>query len=354
MAQTFSNSRLIAKALAGSWRPFPSPLEISVEELDAATPLLLESGVAALVWRRLCLSNLKSSRSAFQLQQASRLHTLQSAVHARNIREVFTLLRSAGIQPILVKGWAIARLYPDEGLRPYGDIDLCVSPKQYLQSKVVLDSEMGKRYLVDLHQGFVKLDDQSWPELYSRSRRFRLKDVEVRIPGSEDHLRILCFHFLREGAWRPLWLCDIALALETRPANFDWDLFLGKDPRRRAWFACTIALAHRLLEVSLDGIPAAALPQKLPSWFIRSVLCEWEVHSMYERHRTPMATAWRNPVRAMKKLRYRWPNAIEGTVSMNGPFNDLPRLPFQLGNCLSRTMEFLWRSAQTPTQPPGF
>ncbi len=43
----------------------------------------------------------------------------------------------------------------------------------------------------------------------------------------------------------------------------------------------------------------------------------------------------------LKGLRYRWPNPIEATTTMNGPFNDFPRLPFQVGNSLLRIGSFL-------------
>ncbi len=52
-----------------------------------------------------------------------------------------------------------------------------------------------------------------------RSQLVNLDGVDVRVPGLEDHLGILCLHLLHHGAFRPLWLCDIAAALETRPAE---------------------------------------------------------------------------------------------------------------------------------------
>jgi hypothetical protein len=38
-----------------------------------------------------------------------------------------------------------------------------------------------------------------------------------------------------------------------------------------------------------------------------------------------------------------WPNSIEATVGVNGPFNEMPRLPFQVGNCAVRAFNFLVR-----------
>jgi len=333
---------LIAQVLAGSWRQFASPLELSTEQLKIATPLLLSSGAAALAWKRVCQSELRASPAALELEQAYRLHALQSAIHERDIEKVLTRLSCAGIEPVLVKGWAVARLYPEDGLRPYGDIDLCIHPKQFEAAKAALSNWTSQRP-VDLHQGFGKLDTRTWDELYARSQVLKIENVDVRVLGAEDHLRVLCFHFLREGAWRALWLCDIAVAVESRRADFDWDLFLGDDAKRREWFACTIALAQHLLKANLDGVPEDIANQRLPGWLIPSILKAWEVRAMLRRHSTPMTNLWRTPLYALRprNLGTHWPNAIEGTIGMNGPFNNLPRLPFQLANCAARSVDFL-------------
>jgi hypothetical protein len=56
-----------------------------------------------------------------------------------------------------------------------------------------------------------------------------------------------------------------------------------------------------------------------------------------------MAFALRQPALALRGLRLRWPNPIEATVGVGGPFNNLPRLPFQLGECMVRTLRFARR-----------
>jgi Uncharacterised nucleotidyltransferase len=343
MSRMLDKASLIATVLAGSWRQTQAPLTISRTELDIVTPLLLASGAGALGWKRVANSNHRTSAAALELEQAYRLHALQSAIHERNIQRALILLRSAGVEPILVKGWAVARLYPDTGLRPYGDLDLCIEPKQYHAASSVLEKDLHKSYEVDLHRSFETLDHKSWEELYSRSRLVKLGEVEVRVLCAEDHLRVLCFHFLREGAWRPLWLCDIAVALETRPADFDWDLFTDHRDRRRKWFAGTVVLANLLLGARMDGVPGALTAEPLPSWFVPSVLRAWELRSMSRRHTTPMGAAWRAPARTLKprSLSSHWPNPIEATIGVNGPFNEMPRLPFQIGNCAVRTIAFL-------------
>ena len=340
-----SHGRLVAAALAGAWRSSPLPLTVSTEELVRVAPLLLGSGAGALGWWRVRDSDLRSSAPALELQQAYRLFTLHAALHQREITQVFTFLRSAGVEPILVKGWAAARVYPEPGLRPYGDIDLCVRPEDYLTAQEVLRSPEGRGYWVDLHAGITDLGHRYLDDLYARSQLVRLGEVDVRVLGPEDHLALLCVHMLRHGAWRPLWLCDIAATVESRPTDFNWDRCLGSNPRRADWVACSIGLAHQLLGAEVDDTPVAWRAKRLPGWLIPNVLKQWETpYPTYQapmRYPEPMATYLRHPTGVFLALRKRWPNAIEATASVGGPLNELPRLPFQLAHCLSRTARFL-------------
>jgi hypothetical protein len=258
-----------------------------------------------------------------------------------------TCLRSAGIDPVLGKGWAAARLYPEPGLRPYGDFDLCVPPGQYRAARATLAGAEALAASVDLHDGlrwrrdgqsFSLLDDRSLEELYARSEMVPLADVEVRILGAEDHLRLLCLHMLSHGVCRPLWLCDIGATLESLPTHFDWNWFLHGDPRRTAWAVHALGLAHQLLGARLDDLPVAERARRLPRWFAPAVLEQWGKGS---RPRTPIGALVRRPAGAIRELRHHWPNGIEATINVRGPFIEWPRLPFQLGAAVSRTVQFL-------------
>ena len=189
MSQILDKASLIAKVLAGSWRQSTSPLTISQAELDIVTPMLLESGAGALGWKRVSTSSLRTAPAALELEQAYRLHALQSAIHERDIENALTLLRSAGVEPILVKGWAVARLYPDAGLRPYGDLDLCVAPKQYHAARRALEKEVNKLFQVDLHRGFKTLDHKSWDELYTRSHLVQLGEDRKSTRLNSSHIQ---------------------------------------------------------------------------------------------------------------------------------------------------------------------
>lgn len=341
------SGELVANLLYECWRSPLPPYQISEEELDAIIPLLTGSGASALAWVRIRDSHLRDSIPALELQQAHRLHAVHAAAFEEDITNVFTLLCNAGVEPILAKGWAAARLYPDTSLRPYGDIDLYVRPGEYSAAMHLLESAEAKKFVVDLHERFDASDGLSIDALYERSRLVSLADVKVRVPSDEDHLRILCLHFLRHGAWRPLWLCDIAVAVENRAPDFDWDMCLCKDPRRADWIACAIGLAHRLLGAEIDDTPVADRAKTLPAWLISNVLKQWETpYSVMQppvSYAAPMSKYLRDPRGLLADLRRRWPNAIEATVYTGGPFNNLPRWPFQIGECVIRTGKFLAR-----------
>jgi hypothetical protein len=246
------------------------------------------------------------------------------------------MLRNAGAEPLLAKGWAVARLYPEPGLRPPGDIDLCVRPEQYATAEAAIRKAGPDVIGVDLHDGFAShntafalMDDRPLEALYERSQLVPLGDVPVRILGPEDHLRLLCLHMLGHGAWRPLWLCDVAVALESRPPDFDWSVCLSGDARRTDWVACALGLAHQLLGAEIAGTPVEERAHRLPRWLVPTVLRQWEVGSnLTQRH--SLGFTLRHPSRLLAEAGHHWRSPIEATVELHAPFNELPRLPIQL------------------------
>lgn len=331
---------LVAKVLAGSWRSSDVPiLQLTEQELDAVTPLLYDSGTAALGWHRLKGTALETTASAELLHQAYRLQSLQSEIHERNVETVFRLFRQAKIEGVLAKGWATAGMYSSKALRPYGDMDICVRPAQFKLAEDVLRDPEASDCWVDLHKHFSEIDDRTLDELFERSRTVSLGKEQIRILGSEDQLALSCIHLLKHGAWRPLWLCDVGVAIESLPATFEWDLCLGRNYTRVNWIGCAIGLAKRLLAINTERLPSK-LNTEPPAWLIDNVLRQWHrpfaIHQPPMSHPIPMTDLFRHPSSIFEGLRQRWPNPIIATISVNGEFNNLPRLPYQMANCLSR------------------
>src|SRR2546421_3086963 len=284
-----SRGRLVATALVGCWRKNPPAWQPNASELDAVGLHLLASGVGALAWRRLRDFEFTNPELGNALRQQYRLNTVLALLHGQKIEHVVSVLNSAGIEPMLVKGWAAARLYPDDGLRPYADIDLCIHPRQFAAAKMAL-AMANIEYNVDLHDGFAKFGGGNPEDIFTRAITVKVGAAQLQIPSPEDHLRILAIHMLREGAWRALWLCDVAAAVESRSEDFDWDVCLGRNKRWSNWVGCAMTLAGELLGLDVSKTTPAVGEAPLPPWLVPAILNEWgSAHpSMMKRHGAPM------------------------------------------------------------------
>src|SRR5258707_7253344 len=249
--QQYENARSIITALSGSWRAHAAAPPITPGELAAITPLLIQSGAGALLWWRIRDGELAKSDTGEQLRKLYRIHRLEASLHVARLKRAFQLFREAGIEPVLVKGWNVARLYPEPGLRHYFDLDLCVSHDCYPEANCLVASLGQDSLNVDLHDELDHLDVMKWDEFLSRSRLIIVDDTEVRVPCAEDHLRILCVHWVRHCAWRPAGFCDFPAALGTSPLAFDWEPILGADPGRADWGSCPLGPAPALVPAEI-------------------------------------------------------------------------------------------------------
>src|SRR5690242_19443882 len=101
----------VARLLTGSWRELLPPLDLTPEELTGVAALLMDSGAAALGWRRVRPTPLAAVGATGRFREFYRAHALQGLLLERSVAHVFGHLRSVGVEPLLVRGWAIARLY---------------------------------------------------------------------------------------------------------------------------------------------------------------------------------------------------------------------------------------------------
>ena len=349
--QTLSHDNLVCRILSGSWRRSPGPLaDFSTSQLDQVTPLLYGSGAGALGWWCIRETELRATASGEVLRQAYRLQCLQSAIHEEKLQKIFQLLRASQVEPLLIKGWAAAAHYPEQGLRPYGDLDLVVRPRDFSKAQEIVASPEAKDCWVDLHDWISELADRSLDELFERSRTLKLGAESIRVLSAEDHLALLAVHLLKHGAWRPLWLCDIGAVIESCSNEFDWQLCLGRDQRRAGWIIAAVGLAHQLLRARLEGLPIAERALKLPGWLVPAVLKQWQhpfaTNQPPTKHPVPILSQLKQPGGLWRGLVDRWPDPILATVSVHGGFNGLPRFPYQLANCVLRLGQFLWRLPQ--------
>lgn len=81
--------------------------------------------------------------------------TLQRQVRLNRLAaEVITLLQNHGIKAVLMKGYGLSLLYPDPDMRSFGDVDIYVGEKNYLQAaRIVTDAFPDNYWHSALHGG---------------------------------------------------------------------------------------------------------------------------------------------------------------------------------------------------------
>jgi hypothetical protein len=332
------NGETVAALLAGA-RPSAA---LAASEISAVVPSLLETGAGSLAWWRIRSSGLRTSPAGRQLQQAYRKHTLEAVAHEKHLERLIALMQAAGLDPIVIKGWATARPYPESGLRPYGDIDLCLPAEQLDRAAAVLEAADGSCGEVDLHAGVPDLADRTWSAVYGRSQRALLGSTPVRVLSPEDHLRLLCLHQVRHGMWRPMWLYDVRAALESTP-DFDWTCCLSGDAKETCWVLRVVGLAQRLLGAQVrDRRIAREAAQAVPPWMVETVLWRWGSG----RDRKPFAHYLRHPADAARGLLHDGLNPIKAAYRLGMcPRSRSLMLPVQAAAFLARAVEIprrLW------------
>ena len=274
-----------------------------------------------------------------------RWFSIQSRVREKRIVEAFRLFRQEGIEPILIKGWAAARFYPERSRRVFSDIDLCIAPEDFSRAENFLKTSEFNRLTVDLHKGFRHLDSLNWEDIYSGSITVEIEEgggdgcgggYKIRIPRPEDHLRILCVHWLTDGGAPKERLWDIFYAVENRPVDFDWKRCLETvSEKRRRWIICTLGAAKRYLGLSLSGLPFENEADDLPEWLPAALEKEWADGIRLK----PLQTCLGDRKMFWRQVRKRIPpNPIQATVLMEGSFDRSPRFGYQFASFVRRMM----------------
>lgn len=258
---------------------------------------------------------------------------LQETVFERKICDAFELFRNNNIEPILIKGWAAARNYPNPYDRSYTDIDFAVSENDYPAAAALV---AGKNLVIDLHKELRHLDTVRWKDLYKKSRLIttRCCACAVRILSDEDHLRVLCTHWLNDGGAHRERLWDVYYAVANRPTDFDWSRCLEVvTPKRKMWVVTAIKLAEKYLGLDTRNTPISEMQGALPGWVVKTVEKEWSRAAKLK----PLNFKQLNFKDLLEQIKIRTPpNPIQATVEMDEEFDDKPRGVIQLRNILQR------------------
>ncbi len=263
-----------------------------------------------------------------------RWNLLQRKAQEMNVARAFSLFRSEGIEPIVIKGFAAQRNYPLSHLRMSTDIDLAVASSDFERSVEISRSPSAEGLAIDLHRGLRHLDTVDWNDLFDNSVTVESGDVSIRILRPEDHLRVLCVHWLTDGGAFKERLWDIYYALEKSPAGFNWHRCLDiVSPNRRRWIACVIGITSKYLGLNVDHFPFANEMMNLPRWLEKALEREWAS----EIRLTSIDIYLGDPVNLVKQIKKRIPpSPIQSTIEMEGSFDAKTRVHYQAASMIRR------------------
>jgi hypothetical protein len=235
---------------------------------------------------------------------ARRRHAVARALyHQKAIAAIATIFEARGVPYVLLKGEALSKaFYPQDGLRPYGDIDLLIRPEDYEPAKAALkelgfqlrratkefeerrffgeiefDTEGPRSLTVDLHWDTMMTcwephslfkEDGTW----ASPDHIRLGDRAIPVLNRELHLLFLsvhlAFHHVFDGL---LLLCDLLLVLRRDAERIDWDRLIEVANQcrcRRALFF-SLYFANWLLAAP---VPSEILDRLRPSGSILALM----------------------------------------------------------------------------------
>ena len=259
--------------------------------------------------------------------------------------KAFDLFRSHGIEPILIKGYAAGRFYPDSILRDSVDIDIAVSVADYESASGIDYATDAHGLAIDLHRELRHFDTVLWKDLFNNSEIINLEMGSIRVLCHEDHLRVLCVHWLTDGGSNKDRLWDIYYLVKNRPADFDWNRFLNiVEHNRRRWLICTVGLAQRFLGLDLTNTPLENAGEELPRWFVKAIEKEWTADTPF----MPLFASMQTPSIFWNQLKKRLPpNPITSTILMNGSLDAKTRIFYQAGTSLYRISPSIRNIAKT-------
>ena len=277
--------------------------------------------------------------SNFQ-NRLEKIRLINYKVYETELAKLFKRLEAARFEPILIKGWAAAQYYPQPWNRNPGDIDLVFRPEVVDRVEVDL-ADHNDLHGVDIHSGLRHLDTVNLEDLYRNCVWMNCAGTPVRVLRVEDHLRVLCVHWMNDGGANKEKLWDLYFAIDRFRETFDWGRCLDVvSSTRRGWIKSLIVLTCDYLGLEIENLPFAGELKKSPAWFKSAVEKEWRS----EVKLNSLHLFLNNKNQLIKQILKRIPpNPLQATVEMERDIKSEMRLHFQLMNMFTRIKPSLQR-----------
>lgn len=228
-----------------------------------------------------------SQQLAARLQNEMRFNLLKQVKLKQIMVSAVNLLRQHDIEPVLLKGFGLALLYPNPVLRQFSDVDIFVGQQQFREACTLLrtlpgsynwgeEKEVGRHYNIEfgqypmeVHRVSSDINDPKMAAYYTAIEQDGLLDnrrtvdfegFNISVPSVDFQVFFTFYHawhhFLETGVgWRQL--TDVALALHAYHQQLDTE-------KLRQWLeAMNVMLPWKTfgwLMVEYLGLPAAEMP----------------------------------------------------------------------------------------------
>lgn len=212
-------------------------------------------------------------------------------------------LHEKGIEPVLLKGFALAQLYPNPNLRQFGDIDLFVGQQRFHEACTVLralpggynwgeEIEVGRHYNIEfgphpmeVHRVSADIDDPKGAAIFGtieqdglieHSQTIDFEGLPLPVPSNEFMVFFTFYHvwehFLTTGVgWRQV--SDVAMTLHALRQSLNTE-------KLHSWLVATRLMepwqTFGWLMVNRLGLPAEEMPFYNPD-------CQQKARKLYTR-----------------------------------------------------------------------
>jgi hypothetical protein len=278
-------------------------------------------GMPTLFWHHVQQAHIKIPTETQLIFKGLYLRTrVYNQILTRALLEMIPILNKAGIQPLLLKGLALAhQYYPNPALRPVSDIDLYfekkdflraaqlfqeagykvkppAAPKKYIPKSLTADrlSNEGINIHVELHHydprgGHKKgnIADTEFAHLHGKPAKIKIEGATIPVPNVLDTLLFLSRHLTKHiftgNEKHPAqlkWFADIVSLVERHADTLDWEFLKKRHPdlinRLELFYSLTPIPKHivKALPIRPTVVPDA-LGQYPPGWPHQNIR-EWK------------------------------------------------------------------------------
>ena len=195
-----------------------SQVKLTLPALSGVLQLAAQQGTLALIAEELLsyYADEVDEKARMLLKQHCAANFMQQQLMRSAMDRSVTALREAGIQPVMMKGFTLARLYAKPYLREWGDVDLFVGKEAYHQGAAALRKAFPEAALFEAEEDHYKhyniTLERTAVEMHRVSASFpHPRDARIYDALEHDAMVTNVYHYQsgEEDWYEPEWRFDV-------------------------------------------------------------------------------------------------------------------------------------------------